>query len=188
MRRDLGLLTLRLAAGGLLAGHGAQKLFGAFGGHGLEGTAGWMESLGLAPGDRWALAAGAGEFGSGALTALGFLGPVGPLSIFGPMLVATRTVHADKPVWVTSGGPELPMLYMAAGATLAMTGPGRLSLDRALGIRVPAIAAFLTAGLVAAGTLMALTGREEPTPQEQPQPTAGEDAVAQDETTTALAA
>ncbi len=188
MLRDLGLLTLRLTAGGLLAGHGAQKLFGSFGGHGLRGTAGWMESIGLSPGHRWALAAGAGEFGSGALTALGLMGPVGPLSIFGPMLVASRTVHAGKPIWVTSGGPELPTMYMAAGAALAMTGPGRFSVDRALGIRVPAILAFLTAGMVAAGTLMALTGREEPEPQEQPAPASNEEHVDQDHTTTALAA
>ena len=188
MLRDLGLLTLRLAAGGLLAGHGAQKLFGSFGGHGLEGTAGWMESIGLAPGHRWAFAAGAGEFGSGALTALGFLGPVGPLSIFGPMLVASRTVHAGKPIWVTSGGPELPAMYMAAGATLALTGPGRLSLDRAFGVRVPGVLAFLTAGVVAAGTLMALTTREEPMSQEPPLPTETQGVGEEDQAATAIAA
>ena len=63
--RHIGLLILRLVAGGLLAGHGAQKLFGWFGGYGLQGTGGWLESLGLRPGSRWALLAGAGEFGGG---------------------------------------------------------------------------------------------------------------------------
>src|SRR5688572_23388419 len=80
---DLGLLALRLTAGGLLAGHGAQKLFGAFGGHGLEGTAGWLESIGLRPGKPWATLAGLSEFGGGALTALGLGGPLGPVALQG---------------------------------------------------------------------------------------------------------
>src|SRR5829696_3487972 len=73
---DLGLLALRLTTGGLMAGHGAQKLFGSFGGHGLKGTTGFMESLGLKPSKQWATLAGASEFGSGLLTALGFGGPI----------------------------------------------------------------------------------------------------------------
>ena len=70
--KDLGLLALRLTAGGLMAGHGAQKLFGAFGGPGFQGTSGWMESMGLKPGNFWGALAGGGEFGSGVLIALGF--------------------------------------------------------------------------------------------------------------------
>ena len=62
---DLGVLILRLVVGGLLAGHGAQKLFGSFGGPGLSGVAGWLESLGLRPGHVWAWLAGVGEFGAG---------------------------------------------------------------------------------------------------------------------------
>ena len=73
---DLGLLALRGTTGGLMMGHGAQKLWGLFGGYGLQGTAGWLESIGLKPGQTWALMAGRGEFGSGLLTALGFLGPM----------------------------------------------------------------------------------------------------------------
>jgi len=76
---DLGLLLLRVVSGGLLAGHGAQKLFGWFGGHGPGGTARFLESIGVKPGHRWAFAAGASEFGSGLLTALGFLWPIGPI-------------------------------------------------------------------------------------------------------------
>src|SRR5436190_12062116 len=106
--RDLGILILRLAFGSLLAGHGAQKLFGAFGGHGLQGTGRWFESMGYTPGERWALGAGMGEFGGGLLSALGLLNPVGPIASLAPMAVAWGRVHWGKPIWVTSGGAELP--------------------------------------------------------------------------------
>lgn len=134
---DLGQLTLRLTAGGLLAGHGAQKLFGKFGGYGLEGTAGWLESLGMKPGKQWATLAGASEFGGGVLTALGLLHPVGPITSLAPMAMASLTVHKGKPIWVTSGGPELPVAFMAIASALTVAGPGRISLDRLLGIRLP---------------------------------------------------
>ncbi|MDQ3855965.1 MAG: DoxX family protein [Chloroflexota bacterium] len=145
---DLGLLVLRLVFGGLLAGHGAQKLFGWFGGYGLEGTSGWLESMGLRPGRRWAILAGASEFGGGALTLLGFLNPLGPIGFIGAMLMATRKVHWGKPIWVTSGGAELPVANMAAASAVAIAGPGKLSLDKVLGIRLPAW--VFPAGVVAA--------------------------------------
>jgi putative oxidoreductase len=72
---DLALLVLRAVSGSLLVGHGAQKLFGSFNGPGLEGTSGWLESMGLRPGRPWAYLAGLSELGGGALTALGFLNP-----------------------------------------------------------------------------------------------------------------
>lgn len=134
---NFGLFVLRLAFGGLMAGHGAQKLFGWFGGYGLEGTSGWLESMGLRPGRPWAILAGLSEFGGGLLTLLGFLNPIGPIGSIGSMLMATRKVHWGKPIWVTSGGAELPVLNMAAAATIAITGPGRFSLDGVLGIRLP---------------------------------------------------
>lgn len=167
--KDLGLLTLRLTVGGLMAGHGAQKLFGAFGGYGLEGTGGWLESLGMKPGKQWALAAGAGEFGSGMLMVLGLLNPVGPISMWGPMAMAWQLAHKGKPIWVTAGGAELPLTNMAVGAALALTGPGRLSLDHALGVKVsrPLLGALTAAG-VAGGVLTALAIRREPeVPEEE---------------------
>ncbi len=164
---NLALLILRVTFGGLLAGHGAQKLFGAFGGHGLQGTAGWLESLRLKPGQRWALAAASSEFGGGLLTALGLLGPVGPAATIGAMGVATGTVHWGKPVWVTSGGAELPLTNMAIASALLLTGPGALSLDRALGLRVPrwlAIPALLGAR---GGVTLGLLQAKAPQPAEQ---------------------
>ncbi len=148
---DLGLLVLRLAVGGLLAGHGAQKLFGAFGGNGLQGTAGWLESMGLKPGDRWALLAGLSEFGGGVLTALGFLHPLGPIATTGAMSLAAFHVHAGKPIWNTAGGAELPVTNMSAAVALALAGPGRLSLDELLGVHLPREVGVLAALGVAAG-------------------------------------
>jgi putative oxidoreductase len=150
---NLGLLILRLVVGGLLAGHGAQKLFGAFGGHGLKGTAGFLESMGLRPGHIWAALAGTGEFGGGLLTALGFLSPFGPIMTIAAMATATFKAHWGKPIWATAGGAELPVLNIAAATTLALTGPGALSLDRLFGIRVPGwLTALFTLG--AAGTVI----------------------------------
>ena len=171
---DLGLLALRLTTGGMMAGHGAQKLFGSFGGHGLTGTAGWLESLGLKPGKQWAALAGAGEFGSGLLTALGLGGPIGPIAMYGPMLMAWATVHAGKPIWVTSGGAELPLVYLSNVTALALTGPGRYSLDKALGIKMPITLVALTAAGVAAGLAVGLLTREQPGQQEQPPAAKGE--------------
>jgi putative oxidoreductase len=131
-------LIVRLAQGSLMAGHGAQKLFGSFGGPGLEGTSGFMEMLGMRPGRPWAYLAGFSEFGGGVLTALGLLNPLGPLGVIGSMAMATRKAHWGKPVWVTEGGAELPLLNIAVSTALMIREPDRYSLDRALGIRLPA--------------------------------------------------
>ena len=148
---DLGLLTLRLTTGGLMMGHGAQKLWGMFGGYGIEGTAGWLESLGLKPGRMWAQVAGGSEFSSGLLTAVGLLGPLGPLSMFGPMVTAWVTAHAGKPIWVTSGGAELPLTNIAIAVALATAGPGRYSLDEILDIELPTPVVALGVAAIAAG-------------------------------------
>jgi len=134
---DIGLLILRLAMGGLLTGHGSQKLFGWFSGPGLKGTSGWLESMGLKPGTPWATAASTSEFGGGMLTALGFLHPLGPIGTMGAMIMATAKAHWGKPIWVTRGGAELPVTNMATALALTLLGPGRFSLDRLFGIRLP---------------------------------------------------
>jgi putative oxidoreductase len=135
--RDFGVLVLRLVVGGLLAGHGAQKLFGAFGGPGLSGVAGWLESMGLRPGHFWAWLAGIGEFGGGLLTALGLGGPLGPIMAVAAMITAAVRGHWGKPIWATAGGAELPLTNITVGVALALSGPGRYSLDRLFGIKVP---------------------------------------------------
>ncbi|MHB1414881.1 MAG: DoxX family protein [Chloroflexota bacterium] len=165
--RDLGLLIIRLAVGSLLAGHGSQKLFGALGGPGLEGTSGWLESMGLKPGHQWAALAGAGELAGGLLTALGLFHPLGPIAVFGPMGVATGKVHWGKPIWVSAGGAELPVTNMAVAAGLIVGGPGRLSLDHLFRVRVPFGLTVLTAVGVAAGVAMAVRGQPEAPAAEQ---------------------
>ena len=129
---------VRVVQGTLMAGHGAQKLFGSFGGPGLQGTSGFMEMLGMRPGRPWAYMAGLSEFGGGVLTALGLLKPLGPLGVIGSMAMATRKAHWDKPIWVTEGGAELPVLNMAISTALMVREPDAYSLDRVLGLRLPA--------------------------------------------------
>jgi len=131
-------MIVRVVQGSLMAGHGAQKLFGSFGGPGLEGTSGFMEMLGMRPGRAWAYLAGLSEFGGGVLTALGLLKPLGPLGVIASMAMATRKAHWGKPIWVTEGGAELPVLNIAISTALMIREPDRYSLDRVLGIRLPA--------------------------------------------------
>ena len=160
-------LIVRLAQGTLMAGHGAQKLFGSFGGPGLEGTSGFMEMLGLRPGRPWAFMAGLSEFGGGVLTALGLLNPLGPLGVIAAMAMATTQAHWGKPIWVTEGGAELPVLNLAVSTALMIREPDKYSLDRALGIRLPAwVAPVGLVGIILV-VLYAGVGDEEPQQQQQ---------------------
>src|SRR5215217_8425312 len=129
----LGRLILRVVIGALFFGHGTQKLFGWFGGHGVEGTAGFFESLGLKPGRRNAVAAGAAEAGGGALLAAGLATPAAAGSLAAVMLTAMRKVHLKNGPWVASGGYEYTAVLLAALVALAELGPGSWSLDAALG-------------------------------------------------------
>ena len=153
---DSGLLMLRATLGGFMIGHGAQKLFGAFEGPGIEGTRQMMASQNIAPSKAWAVAAGAAEFGGGALTALGLLSPLGSLGVLGSMGVATFRTHWGKPIWVSSGGAELPVTNIALASALMFTGPGAFSLDEALGLRLPRWLAIPGIALVAAGVVGAI--------------------------------
>jgi putative oxidoreductase len=162
---NLAALILRVVLGGLMAGHGAQKLFGSFGGPGMEGTTGFMEMLGLQPGRPWAVLAGISEFGGGVLTLLGFLNPLGPVGVIGSMAMATTKAHRDKPIWVTEGGAELPVTNIAAATALIGGGPGKYSLDRAFGLRLPGWLAPL--GLVAVIITVLYAGIDTPEPSDQ---------------------
>ncbi|MCC7367182.1 MAG: DoxX family protein [Chloroflexi bacterium] len=159
------LLLLRVVTGGLLVGHGAQKLFGSFGGYGLTGTGDWLESLGLKPGKAWAALAGCGELGGGLLTILGLGGPLGPIMTISAMKMATFKAHSGKPIWVSAGGAELPVVNIAVGTALLMTGAGRYSLDNLFGIKAPR---WLTALTVVGSTVTLVVGLlMDPEPPEQ---------------------
>jgi putative oxidoreductase len=131
-RRDLGLLLLRLGTGGVLAAHGAQKLFGWFGGGGLEGTGQAMEAMGYAPGRVNATMAGLAEAGGGTLLALGLATPAAGSAAAGAMAGAAA-VHMPNGFFAQSGGYEYAAYLGLAAAGLAVTGPGRLSVDHAIG-------------------------------------------------------
>ncbi len=130
---QLGLALLRLVVGGLFMGHGLQKLAGWFGGPGLRKTGETFESLELRPGLAHAGLAGTAEAGGGALLAAGLATPLGAAALSGTMITAIRKVHASRGVWVTEGGFEYNLVLLAIVFAVTDIGPGRLSLDAALG-------------------------------------------------------
>ncbi|TRY24194.1 DoxX family protein [Brevibacillus sp. LEMMJ03] len=121
---DLGLLIIRLVVGLTFVGHGAQKLFGWFGGYGLKGTGGWLESIGLKPGVTMALLAGLGELVGGLLFAAGVGTWVGALLIALTMLVAIVKVHGANGYWATQNGYEYNLVLIAVAIGVALIGPG----------------------------------------------------------------
>src|SRR5437868_5263567 len=133
--RDLGLLGLRAAVGGALFAHGAQKLFGWFGGAGLERTGATFDRFGFRPGKLNAIAAGLGEAGGGALLAVGLGTPGASAAVAGTMIVAS-SMHVDKGFFNGKGGFEYPAVLGWTAAALALTGPGNMSLDHVLGHRL----------------------------------------------------
>jgi putative oxidoreductase len=133
---DIALLIVRLVIGLGIAAHGAQKLFGWFGGYGLVGTGGFFEGLGFKPGKFFAAAAGLGEIGSGLLIAAGIGGALGPALLVMVMLVAIASVHITKGFFAQNGGWELNAAYISAALIVAFTGFGAYSLDRVLGLNL----------------------------------------------------
>ncbi len=170
---DIGFLALHVIVGLLFIGHGAQKLFGSFGGHGIEGTAGFFESIGLKPGRLHATAAGLAELGGGVLIALGLLVPLGAALIIAAMVAAIVTVHRSNGVWVTENGYEYNLVLIAVAFALAGAGAGEFSLDYVLdldlagtGWALAALGAGLAGGLGAVVSGRVASGREaDSTPQ-----------------------
>jgi len=125
----LGLLLVRLVVGLLFIGHGAQKLFGWFGGYGPKGTGGWMDSIGMKPGIVMAVAAGLMELVGGALFASGLFTPLAAVLIALTMLGAIVKVHGQNGIWATANGYEYPLVLLVVVIGIALTGAGAYSLD-----------------------------------------------------------
>lgn len=172
--RDAAVFAARLALGGSIAAHGAQKMFGVLGGPGPEKAAQMMHSLGLRPGERYATMASASEMTSGVLIAAGALGPVGPALLTAVMIVAIETVHRPKGYWATGGGYEMNVMYLALALLLANHGYGSLSIDELTGMgkRMRPSFAWLAIGAAVAGAIGTLAQRvvEQPATASQTEP------------------
>ncbi|MDQ3973644.1 MAG: DoxX family protein [Actinomycetota bacterium] len=159
---DIGMLLLRTVLGLTMAAHGAQKLFGWFGGHRLEGTAGFLGSLGFRPARLHAVLVGVAEFGGGLLLALGLLTPLGAAAVIGVMVAAIAVVHWPKGFFNTNGGFEFNLAMIAGAAAVAFAGPGEYSFDGALGWQLAGAdwgLGSLAAGALAAGVVLAWRAR-----------------------------
>jgi putative oxidoreductase len=161
---DLGLFALRMVIGLLFAAHGAQKLFGSFGGAGPEGTAGFFERLGLRPGSVHARLAGTAEFCGGLLLAFGALTAFGAAAVIAVMTTAVITVHGRNGIWNTDKGYEYNLVLATAAFALAGVGPGSWSLDSAFGVADSGAGWAIGALIVGlgAGVGAVLTGRQAP--------------------------
>jgi putative oxidoreductase len=150
-----GLLLLRLVVGGTMFAHGAQKLFGWFGGGGIRGTAGFLGNLGFRAPLVMAVLAALGET-SGLLFAAGFLTPLAALGITVVMFNAIATVHWQKGFFNSSGGFEFNLTLLAVALAVAATGPGRFAVDRAIGWDDNISGAWWGVGVAGAAALISL--------------------------------
>ncbi|MBB2483489.1 DoxX family protein [Bacillus sp. APMAM] len=125
---SLGLLLIRVILGASFAAHGSQKLFGWFGGHGLAGTGGFFESIGITPGKTMAFLAGLGELVGGLLFAFGLLTPIGTILIALTMIVAIAKVHGPNG-WIKPNGYEYNLLLIVVAIGVALVGPGTYAID-----------------------------------------------------------
>ena len=170
---DAALLIVRLVVGLYVAAHGAQKLFGWFGGHGLDGTQGFIGGmLGFRPAWLWTLAVSLTEFGGGLLLALGLLAPLGAIGVATAMAPIIIVAHWSNGPWNSNRGYELPLTNLAVAVGLALAGPGAYSLDRVFGIAVPAGLSQVVALVALIGVVLALATRRAPAAQPQAQPKA----------------
>jgi putative oxidoreductase len=170
-----GILFLRVVVGLTLAGHGAQKLFGWFGGHGPRGTAGFFGSLGFKPPLAMALIAGSSE-AAGFAFALGFLTPFAALAMASVMVVAIGSVHWRNGFWAGNGGYEFNLALWTVAIAVSAAGPGRFSIDHALGWADNLSGVWWGVGVLVgslAGGLLVLSTRQTP-PEPEAAPEAAE--------------
>jgi putative oxidoreductase len=171
----LARFAARAFIGGLFIGHGTQKLFGWFGGPGMEGTEGMMRSLRLYPTRRNAFASGATEAAGGVLLVAGLATPAATAALTGVMATAIRTVHLPNGFWNANGGYELTGTLIAALTALAETGPGNLSLDAVIGRKMSgpwwALGSLVT-GAAASAAVVALGRQAAPPEVAGPDPSA----------------
>ena len=160
----IGLLIGRVVIGLMMAAHGTQKLFGWFGGYGLNKTGEFFVQLGFSPGRAFASAASVGEIVGGLLVVLGFLGPIGPALMISVMIVAAISVHWEHGLFAGNNGIEVPLLYATAAFGLAMAGFGPYSLDAWLGIasRWTATVTWIVLGVGIVGGFANLALRRRP--------------------------
>lgn len=123
-------LILRVPVGIIFAAHGAQKLFGWFGGYGLQGTGAWMDSIGLSPGVLMAFLAGAVEFFGGLALILGLITRPAAAALAFAMLIAIFSVHFENGLFMSNNGYEFGLALLAASVSLLFSGAGKISLDR----------------------------------------------------------
>ena len=171
---ELGLLVLRVVVGALFVGHGAQKLFGLFGGYGVSGTAGFFDQIGLRPARLHAVASGIAEVAGGVLLALGLVTPLAAVLVTAVMTAAVLTVHLRNGLWASANGYEYNLVVVAVVFALAAVGAGDWSLDNALGLDVAGAGWALGAlGLGLLGGIGAvLSSRLQRTERPTAQPTA----------------
>jgi len=153
---SLGLLILRLGLGLTIAAHGAQKLFGWFGGSGPTRLKQGFEKQGLKPAWLWTSLVILGEFGGGISLVLGFLTPLGAAGVFGAMLMAIFKSHWKNGFWNSKRGLEFPLALLTMGVAIGLTGPGSYSLDALFGFALPEPLLFLV--LTAAAALVDVVG------------------------------
>jgi putative oxidoreductase len=166
---DSAVLILRVVVGVYIAAHGAQKLFGWWGGPGYKGAIGFMGSmLRLRPDWLWATSLMVAEVVGGTLMAVGLFGSIGPIAVAATMLGATIFAHWGKGPWGSKGGYEMTVTNLAVAVAVALTGVGRYSVDALLGLEMPLVASEVVAVLAVIGVLLSVVTRR--TAQLEPQP------------------
>lgn len=157
LEKDFALLAIRLVVGLLFVGHGAQKLFGWFGGGGLEGTTKFMKKLDIQPPQFWALVTALAEFLGGLGLAFGILTPLAAAAIIGTMLMAIIKVHGKNGLWDKNDGIEYNLVLLIVAAAVGLAGPGAYALDNYLNIAYPMPLTFIVSiVLTILGTLLSL--------------------------------